>query len=95
MRTIKVVYPMVLDIGCFCHTIDRVGERFKVPHLNEFSTYWVSLFSHSNKACLVWKEQTGQAFRGYCPTRWWSKWEVEKQLLVSHYPKSSILLKFS
>ena len=47
----------------------------------KFATYWVSLFSHSNKACPVWKERTNHAIRGYCPTRWWSKWEVEKQLL--------------
>ena len=28
MCTVKVVYPSILDIGCFAHTLDRVGERF-------------------------------------------------------------------
>ena len=28
IRTLKVVYPNILNIGCFSHTIDRVGEHF-------------------------------------------------------------------
>ena len=31
--TLKVVYPSVLDVGCFAHTLDRVGVRFKIPLL--------------------------------------------------------------
>ena len=31
MRTLKVLYPCVLSIGCFSHTLNRVGERFNVP----------------------------------------------------------------
>ena len=57
MRTLAVVYPKVMDIGCFSHTIDRVGEHFKTPILSEFSTSWIMLFSHSPKAKLLWKEQ--------------------------------------
>ena len=81
MRTLKVVYPFLLDIGCFAHTLDRVGERFKIPLVNDFTTYWVSLFSHSFKAKLLWKERTGRPVCGYSSTRWWSRWEVMNQLL--------------
>ena len=28
MRTIQIVYPNMLDIGCYSHTIDLVGENF-------------------------------------------------------------------
>ena len=31
MRTLQIVYPMAVDIGCFSHTINLVGERFKMP----------------------------------------------------------------
>ena len=44
-------------LGCwmfFPHT--RVGKHFKFPLVNEFTTYLISLFSHSFKACLLWKE---------------------------------------
>ena len=44
MRTLKVLYT--LGIGCFSHTLDRVGERFSVPTLHDFMTYWISLFAH-------------------------------------------------
>ena len=26
MRTIQVIYPQILDIGCFSHTVDNVRE---------------------------------------------------------------------
>ena len=31
MQTVCVLYPKVLDIGCFSHTIDHVGEKFNTP----------------------------------------------------------------
>ena len=81
LRTIKVVYSSILDIGCFSHTLDLVGSKFDTPCLSSFMVWWVSLFSHSPKAMLLWKERTGQSYQGYSPTRWWSKWEVMKQLM--------------
>lgn len=50
------------------------------PILEEFMKYWISLFSHSPKARLAWKTQTGLSVRSYCPTRWWSKFEMIHQL---------------
>ena len=29
LRTLKVVYPIIVDIGCFSHTIDHVGGNLK------------------------------------------------------------------
>ena len=28
MCTLKVIYPSLIDIGCFSHSLDRVGENF-------------------------------------------------------------------
>ena len=50
LRTLKVVYTLVVDVGCFSHTVNLAGERFKVPTLSEFVSSWVSLFTHSSKA---------------------------------------------
>jgi len=33
MRTVKVIYPNILDVGCFSHTLDIVGEKFNTPTL--------------------------------------------------------------
>lgn len=29
MQTIHVVYPLLVDIGCFSHTLNHVGDNFK------------------------------------------------------------------
>ena len=36
MKTVKIVYSKMFDIGCFSHTINRVGEHFNIPTLTEF-----------------------------------------------------------
>ena len=43
LRTVKVVYPKMIDIGCFSHTLDRVGEQFCTPNFTEFISAWISL----------------------------------------------------
>ena len=80
MRTLKVVYPEVLDVGCFSHALDLVGKKFKTPNLDDFSKHWVALFAHSPKARIAWKARTGVSVRTYSETRWWSRWEVLEQV---------------
>ncbi len=82
MRTLCIIYPNVVDIGCFSHTIDHVGSKFKTPVLTDFTSWWISLFSHSPKCRLLWKTRTGRSMKSYSSTRWWSKWEVMKQILL-------------
>ena len=81
VRKIKVLYPLFLDIGCYSHTIDHVGDKFSTPILHEFGILWISLFSHSHQARLLWRSQTSQSMRSFSPTRWWSRWEIYDQLL--------------
>ena len=82
VRTLHILYPNLFDVKCFSHTLDRVGEHFKIPVLNEFITTWISMFSHSPKARLCWRELTGCAMKSYSATRWWSKWEVMQQVMI-------------
>ena len=87
MATLKLLYPSLLDIGCFSHTIlsiDRVGEQFKVPVADEFTRLWISLFSRSPKARLAWRSYCGRAVPTHSETRWWSTWEVTKQILEGY-----------
>lgn len=53
---------------------------------------WLSLFSHSAKAKMLWREQTRVPIRSYCPTRWWSKWECTRQILEL-FPGVDIFLR--
>ena len=82
MRTIGIMYPGVMDIGCFSHALDIVGGNFKTPTLDKFMKHWVKLFQYSCKAKLLWRDKTGQSPKHYSPTRWWSKWECEKQIML-------------
>ena len=94
LSIIKVMYPQVLDVGCFSHTLNNAGSKINTPLLNEFTTSWISLFSHSAKARLAWSAHTGIAVKSYCETRWWSKWEVAKQVMELFEDVVSFLEEF-
>ena len=47
IRTIKVVYPNSIDIGCLSHTINLVGDKFYIPNLDKYIHSWISLFTYS------------------------------------------------
>ena len=70
VRFMKVLYTQILDIGCFSHTLDLVGYKICIPTPSDFMLSQLSLFSHSAKAKILWREQTGRPIRSYCPTRW-------------------------
>ena len=44
MDVVKIVYPDIMDVRCFSHTLDLVGDKFKTPILASFCSYWISLF---------------------------------------------------
>jgi len=50
------------------------------PILDEFMASLISLFSRSPKARLIWRSQTGISIISYSCTRWWSKFELIKQV---------------
>ena len=80
IRTLKILYPKLIDVGCFSHTLDLVGEKFHTPTLDNFIKIWIGMFARSTKTKLAWTSSTGLAVPTYCPTRWWSKWEVINQV---------------
>ena len=57
--TLNIVFPKVLDIGCFSHTLDHVGEHMQTPVLEEFMKGWIRFFSRSPKARLAWNSLAG------------------------------------
>ena len=34
--TLTIMYPTVMDIGCFSHTLDLVGTKFNFPTVDKF-----------------------------------------------------------
>ena len=82
MRTLKIMYPDVLDIRCISNTLDLVGDKLKTPNLSLFFTQWISYFAHSSKLKALWKTRTGRSVATYSQTRWWSRWEVMQLAFV-------------
>ena len=82
MRTVSIVYPNVLDVGCISHSLDLVGGRFTTPVLSSFVSLRISVFSHIPKMKALWKVQTGRAMATFSKMRWWSRWEVMHQIVV-------------
>ena len=81
MRIVKVVYNRLLDVGCFSHALDLVGDRMKTPNLDNFAKSWIGLFARSPKTRLAWRTKTGLPPPSYSATRWWSRFEVMNQVL--------------
>ena len=91
MRTAKVIYQYILDIGCFSHTLDRVGENMKTPILDEFSKAWIGMFTRSPKTRERWRSLTGLPPPSYSVTRWWIRYEVLAKLMVTFNDVSTFL----
>jgi len=82
MRTVKVVFPNVVDVRCFSHATDGIGSHFNIPTFRRFLQLWNALFGHSPPIRIAWKEHTGISNKSYSPTRWWSWWEVANQIML-------------
>ena len=80
LRQLMFFYPRLFDVVCFLHTFHNVDNHFEFKILDLFARYWISIFSHSYNARLVWRERTGQSICTFSETCWWSKWEVLRQL---------------
>ena len=95
VQTLKIVFPLLFDIGCFSCTLDQVDENFNTPILDKFVSGWINMFSRSRKTKLAWETQTGLLVPSYSPTRWysfwWSKWEVIKQIFDAFGDVKSLL----
>ena len=48
LKTLKIAYPALLDVGCMSHTLNLVGENFKLPNQFDFLNSWLLLFSHNS-----------------------------------------------
>lgn len=44
MLTVKVIFLLVVDVGCYSHTLYLIGEKFDLPVLDDFIRLWISLF---------------------------------------------------
>ena len=82
LNIVSFIFPNMVNVVCFSHTLDNVGNHFEIPTLKEFGSLWIRMFCNSCKAKLLWKDLTSRAPKLYSETRRWSGWEVYQQLMV-------------
>ena len=90
---IAFIFPKMLNVVCFSHTLDNVGSHLVIPTFLQFASIWIRLLRHSYKAKLVWKDLTGQRPKSYSETRWWSKWEGYQQILMQFEDIERLLIE--
>lgn len=81
MRRLNEDFTSCFDILCCSHTLDRVGRQFNAPLSKKFMKRWNKVFSHSVAAKARFAEEYGQTWIGKSPTRWWSEYEQEAQII--------------
>ena len=60
LERIAFIIPRMLNVVCFSHTLDNVGNHLVIPTLVEFGSLWIRMFRHSCKTKLLLKDLTGQ-----------------------------------
>jgi hypothetical protein len=68
---------------CFPHTLHNCGKHINLPVLEEFMTPWLQLVCNPGAAKLRWKGVIGGQAASYSKVRWWSRWEVMKEIALN------------
>ena len=61
LRNMQQMFPLIFEVTYFSHTLDRFGVHFKIPNAVKFVNSWVSLFPHTFKAQIAFRELTGMS----------------------------------
>lgn len=65
LNQIGLIFPNMLNVVCFSHTLDNIGNHGVIPTLLQFGNYCIGVFSYSNQAKLAWQDLTGRKPKSY------------------------------
>ena len=77
----ETIFRSAIDINCFSHTLDHVGEHVHGPVAERFVSALLSMHSQSTAARCYWKTAFGTLPISVSSTRWWSRWEFASSVL--------------
>ena len=78
LRTVSILYPNMMDIGCISYFLDCAGTKCVTPAVTSFMSLWNTMLTTSMKARQAFKNITGRGLPRYNANRWWSLWECLK-----------------
>ena len=72
----------IMLIGCFSHTLDKVGKNFDALELKTFMTKVRLLVSKSHDANTLFRKFDSEEkdLAGYAAIRWWNDWVQQVQI---------------
>jgi hypothetical protein len=73
MDVLLPIWDNALDMECFAHTLNHVGEQLKHPNLDPLLQALSYMWSVSPKARSMWRQLTGRMPPTASETRWWSR----------------------
>ena len=79
-KHLLTMFANSLDLLCCSHTLQHTGEHLQLKTVEEFLHPWLTLVSHTSAARTIWQSMMGISMKGYSKIRWWSRWEVMKDL---------------
>lgn len=82
LRVIKPFLPSMMDVLCYSHMLQGTGSRLQFKSLDTFLTPFITLQTMAIVKSL-WKEIVGTSMKGYSHIRWWSRWELMKDLATA------------
>ena len=65
---------------CFPHTLHNTGKHLNIPVLEQFITPWLQIVMQPGAANTRWKSIIDGPVPGFSKVRWWSRWEIMKQV---------------
>ena len=79
-----------VDAGCFSHTINNGGKQFEHKHVDKFMNGWLKIIDKASGKT-AFRDRVGVTPLTYSKTRWWSKFEVLKQVFHQMHHMPSVL----
>lgn len=79
LRVIQPFLPSMVNLLCYSHMLQGTASRFGFSAVDEFVTPFLVLQSMAIVKSL-WKQVVGTSMKGFSKIRWWSRWELLKDL---------------
>ena len=67
LRTVSILYPNMMDIGCISHSLDRVSTKCVTPVVTSFMLSWNAMFTTRMRARQAFKTSEDEGCQDTTP----------------------------
>jgi len=81
IKQLKAIFSSSMDLVCASHILQRVGERFVAPLVDELIASWFRLFKNGTNKIALWRSLTGVSFPSFNPIKWHSRFQLARFIM--------------